>query len=376
MQEAKSNVMIAERRRSYSDRLLAQVNRYQPADRESVLEFRGRLFGSPDPEHVTWMYEQAPSAPDDEVALWTWQADGRVEAHQGAIRTVLRIGGEDRQLSWAIDLFVSSPFRSLGIGAVLPSKVTEEADVVAGTEVSEAAQKSFERSGWSHLGNVPVWFRPIDGTATLRTRLRHKHVPYSGWLLSAGLRLRMHASRLSTRHYRLTSTDTFDQRADVVWNTCAPQWPLIAKRDFEWLRWRWDLNHEFETRKLWFEHGGEVIGWVVVATRDRRGLRAGLILDMLCPPNKVSRLLALVIQGFYSDRDVEAVYCKFRAPETSRALSLAGFVKRDSGFAMMVYADKLPESERAIVLDPDNWYLTAGDSDLDRVRNPLVEDIG
>ena len=42
---------------------------------------------------------------------------------------------------------------------------------------------------------------------------------------------------------------------------------------------------------------------------------------------------------------------------------------------MMVYAKKLPPPEQTIVVDAENWYLTAGDSDLDRVRTPLLEDV-
>ena len=250
-----------------------------------------------------------------ELSLWTWEANGRVEAHQGAIRTVLRIGGKERRLSWAMDLFVSPEFRSRGLGAVLPNKVIEEAEIVAGTEVSESAQKSFARAGWAHLGNVPLWFRPIDGAKTLRVRLPDSRLRRGGRMLTYVLRLQMHASGIRTRRYRLTRSQRFDERADQIWSACADDWPLIAKRDLEWLTWRWDLNPDFDTTKVWLEHRGQTIGWAVLAVRDRGGLRAGLILDMLCPPEHVFRLLALIVRHFNDERDVHAVYCKFRAPE-------------------------------------------------------------
>ena len=39
---------------------------------------------------------------------------------------------------------------------------------------------------------------------------------------------------------KLSELRTFDERADVVWNACAARWPVVAKRDREWLAWRWD----------------------------------------------------------------------------------------------------------------------------------------
>lgn len=355
----------------YVERIRSAIVRSPMSERDEVLGFRESLFGAADPDHVAWIYDRAPGVPEHGRALWTWRSGGEIKAHQGAIRTTLHVLDSARSLSWAIDLMVDAAHRVRGVGAVMPMVVGDEAEIVAGTEVSLAAQKAFSRAGWTSLGTVPFWVRPLDSYQLLQTRGRDI-LRVTGAVMDVALGALQRVTKVLDRNRRLVPGERFDQRADEIWAASAHEWPVIARRDLEWLAWRWDDNPDFETRLVWLEKRGETIGWAVLAERDHNGLLGGFVLDLLCRRADLGSLVRLAVREL-DDRGCDAVYCMFQAPDTRRTFRSAGFVQRDTQMAMMVDARKLPTDERDAVSDPARWYLTAGDSDLDRVRVPLVD---
>ena len=117
---------------------------------------------------------------------------------------------------------------------------------------------------------------------------------------------------------------------------------------------------------------GDPLGWIVMRVEDERGLRAGHILDMLCAPEELDALLALAVAELRA-REVDVVYCTLGAPGCDHALAANGFMRRDSGFVMMMFAPaSADERTRALLGDPHAWFVTSGDSDLYRRRDATV----
>jgi hypothetical protein len=357
---------------AYADRLLAQITRTTPADREELLEFRARMYGPQsafaDPRWVQWLYDDAPLAAARGPALWLYRDSGRIAAQQGAIRSRVRVGRDDVELCWALDLMVSPELRARGIGALLPKRVLEECSATAGTEVSDAAQKAFGRAGWAHLGTLPQWVRPVAAEDFLRARAPNLpagllRLPFAAAERAVGLYARLHA-----RGRVLSPPVRFDERADGVWERSAPSWPVIARRDYEWVRWRWEGCPRRDGATVhWLQRGAETVGWVVLRVGEHRGVRAGFIVDLLAPSHELQALFALAVERLRSE-DVVAVYCLFNAPGAQQALQHCGFLRRDSGFAMMIFTGSAPTEAASALTDPNQWFITAGDSDLDRPR--------
>jgi GNAT superfamily N-acetyltransferase len=352
---------------AYAERLRRAISPATPADRAELLEFRRRMYGREsayaDPAWVRWLFDERR-----DNGLWIWRHGGRIEGQQGAIRTSLCVAGEERSLSWGIDLMVSPEHRKRGVGAVLPEVLAEGAEILAGTEVSEAAQRALERAGWSTLGTIPQWVRPVEPSRFLSERLGVR----VGRVASAPLRVALDAmvtvGALARLGHRLVPLASFDTRADDVWSRCSREWPIVARRDRQWLAWRWDACPRREgLRALWLERRGETVGWVVVRTQEHKGVRAAFVVDFLCPPADVSALFGLVVAELRKE-PIDAVYCLLLAPGVERAMLGNGFVRRDSKLVTMVWAPSVPARLRARLVDRSQWFLTAGDSDLDRPR--------
>jgi hypothetical protein len=359
-----------------ADRVALGIARTTSAERAELLAFRARMYGPEsafaDPAWVRWMYDEAPAAAVRGPALWTYRHEGRIEAEQGAIIARIRIGESERTLAWALDLMVSPAHRMRGVGSVLPAFALHDVDAAGGTEVSEAAQKSFARAGWSHHGTLPLWMLPVDPVRVLRARgaglpARLVGIP-ARWAVSA-LRL---GARARSAGMSLLPLAAFDERADAIWGRCSPEWPVIVRRDRAWLAWRWDACPRRDGAfGVWLMRGEEAVGWAMLRAGEHLGVPAGFILDFLCRPAELGGLVSLCVEELCR-REVAAVYLLLRAPGADPVLRAQGFLRRDSGFAMMTLPTHLPPDERVALADPDLWFVTSGDSDLDRPRENTV----
>jgi hypothetical protein len=371
------DVRPAQRTRSTFVRQIAsEISRTTPDERADLLDFRARMYGPKsvyaDPAWVRWLYDEPPMVATTGAALWTFRHEGRIEGQQGAILSRVRLGNSERSLAWALDLMVSPAQRMRGIGAVLTDVALRGIEAAATTEVSLAAQKALARAGWNHIGDLPQWVLVLDPAAFLR----HKAHPVLGRMLGSPARSILTAARMAARALamgrKLVPMAEFDERADAVWNRCARAWPIVACRDQRWLAWRWDAcPRRRGAFGVWLNRGTETLGWAMLRIGEHRGLPAGFILDLFCPPNELRALLALCAAEL-SKKPIAAIYCLLRAPGASAALAVNGFLRRNSGFAMMCHSQGLPAGERQLMADSNQWFVTAGDSDLDRPRDSTV----
>jgi hypothetical protein len=216
---------------------------------------------------------------------------------------------------------------------------------------------------------LPQWVRPVAAEEFMRARAPNLPASVLRLPFAAAEKTVALYARTRARGRSLSPPVRFDERADGVWERSAPSWPVIARRDYAWVRWRWEGCPRRDGATVhWLERGSETIGWVVLRVGEHRGVRAGFIVDMLAPSHELPALVALAVERLRGEK-VVAVYCLFNAPGAQHALKACGFLRRDSGFAMMVFAGQLEGEVAKALTDPSQWFITAGDSDLDRPRD-------
>lgn len=75
-------------------------------------------------------------------------------------------------------------------------------------------------------------------------------------------------------------------------------------------------------------------------------------------------VLAWAVHLAQQDR-VAALLCNTLNVRATKALHAAGFVRRrNQGIRFIVYTPD-DQDKRDVILDPDRWFLTSADSDLD-----------
>lgn len=348
----------------YLDRLRAGVSRLTPAELEEVLAFRRATWGDRSvraaPGYVRWAYldEGAPGR------LWAWRREGKIEAMQGGLATVLRVGERELPAVWCVELMVSERFRARGVGSVLGDAALQGGEVGLGLEIAPEARASFLRAGWSDLGTVPLWVYAFDPRRVAEARGVELPRPAT---LAAALALRalrgVHRASAAVAGLRLEQAPCFDERADAVWTRCAPHYRVLVRRDRAFLSWRFDRFPDHgRYERHWLLRGGETAGYAVLRVGEHHGVRAGHLVDFLCEPRWTTGLLALCLERMGRE-DVAAMYCLHRNPVSEGPFRRLGFFRRTSGWSQMVRGGP------GEIRDGASWFLTAADSNVDRPRD-------
>lgn len=356
---------------TYRERLAAGVQRYTPRERGELVAFRKAMLGHEAPtasaDYARWMWE-APGrlAPE----LWVYRHEGRVIAQQGTIPVALQVGDRSLAAAWAVHLLVEPEHQLRGIGATLSQRCFLEHDVLLGLEVSDTARRAFRRAGWIDLGTVPLFARIVSPRAVLADRWpgrRWTSLVGSAAALSVRALDALIALRASTRRIDVEEVERFDTRVDFLWEHARRSYPVIARRDHGHLNWRFaDYPDRRRYRRLVFTDHGETVGWAVLRLEQRGSLTTGHIVDWLATPDGAWFVLAegLTLLARWG---AHIVYCLHKGP--SGALRKLGFIERDSGWPLMFRAKELPSSLVTLLCRHDSWFVTAGDSDVDRPRD-------
>lgn len=363
---------------SYHDQVLAGITRYEPGERQELLAFRRAMYGSKsvfaDESYLRWLYEDPASSSGNPLAFWLYRKEGHVEAHQGGIRVALKIGPQCYEALWTLDLMVDPRFRLRGVGAVLAEVAYQEVGLSLGLEVSAAARKAFLRAGWLDTGTVPLYVCPLDTSAVLSNRWRPRLGRLVGRIGGVALWNAQSVGRASATFagLKMKEVTEFDERADQIWELASPAYPVICRRDSNYLNWRFArFPHPDRYRLFYFFQRGIAVGYAVLRVGEQHGLPAGYLVDFLCPPWWTYPLVARCL-AFCKQQGVKTVYCLHNNPVASRAFTALGFLRRDSSWPLMFRAQNLPPDALALARDQRNWFTTAGDSDGDRPKEGTV----
>jgi GNAT superfamily N-acetyltransferase len=356
----------------------ADIVRYEPDDQPAVLAFRRRMYGPnsvfADAAYLQWMYQDPERTALDRSPLWLYRKNGQIEAHQGGIRVAVKVGAQQHESLWLLDLMVSPPFRLRGVGVSLAEVACVETELALGLEVSAAARKPLLRAGWIDVGTVPLYIRPLDVPAVLQQHRHSRAWRSVGHLGTVGLRTLEKLGLIGAALSRLEMIEVtqFDVRVDSIWEHASPAYPVICRRDQHFLNWRFARFPQPQRyRRFLFLCGHTPVGYAVLRMGDHHGLRAGFLVDFLCAPRWTPMLVARCLQ-FFRQQHMQIVYCLHHNPYASAVFSALGFVRRPSMWPLMARPCNLSPEQLALVQDQRNWFLTAADSDADRPREGTI----
>jgi GNAT superfamily N-acetyltransferase len=364
------------------ERFKVGITRYTADDAADLAEFQLRTFGAGtrqvDSARAAWLFDRNPCRTEDATRdLWVCRRNGAIVGQQAEIPFDLRVGDHEHRAAWAIDLMVDDAWRLRGVGPALVATQLEGRSIVAGLNLSDKGHATYTRGGWTDLGVVPVYLRPLDlaraarlGTVPGRVE---KVAPVAGPVLRAIDSAAIAALRGAGA--RLEPVDRFDERVDEVWRASAAHHPVATRRDLAMLRWRIDQRPDRDAlhRHLLVVRG-RALGYVVMRFGGTAAAPTLVIVDYLAPPRWVGPML--LAAGVAGRRDgAIAMSVKTRNEPADRYLRAAGFVRRERGtddpVRFMVHCT---DDERvcALVEDPDRWFVTSADSDLEYAMTPAT----
>lgn len=355
----------------YKDRIRRQIRRLEKTDLPALRDFLRREYRAgaihSDDRHHHWLFDCNPDNDASGSQYWIYQKDGTIQGQQAGIPFALFVNGVALHASWAINLKVSPEYQMRGVGAMLNDIYVRSNDVTVAINLTDAARNAFLRAGWEFLGTVPKYVRPLSMTgvrAGLPGVLRYLALVAYPLLRGLdglwGIYGRM-------RGFRIEPVAAFDQRIDQIWMDASTDYPVVARRDYARLRWRFDKAPAPERyRRFYLFQGRRLTGYAVLRYSRRNGRQVAVVVDFLCPPQQVRALLALCLEQARRAGmdDLQAVMC--HCPIRTGSMLPLGFIQRDSSeHGFMVYHGDRDDSTRQLLGSRNNWFITMADCDLE-----------
>src|SRR5262249_49303225 len=163
----------------------------------------------------------------------------------------------------------------------------------------------------------------------------------------------------------------FEARHDRLWEISARDIPCGVIRDASYLNWKYVDQPGQDFLRLEVFEGETLCGVAVLMFRNADDVyqyRRAFIVDLVVPQSNIKMLKQIVqiAAEAAGERGADAVVCLHVGGQLTRALRQSGFMMRDPGRFLVVNPGELPESARRELLAADNWFVTQGDSDIDR----------
>lgn len=358
---------------TYAERLRKRVRRYAVTDAASLDAFQREHFGQDarqvDPGYRRWLFDDNPHRSPQGPTLWLFEREGVVLGQQAGISVPLHAAGHAFSGSWAVDLMVAPQWRMRGVGPALCDAQTASCDIAMALGVSEEAYQAYLSGGWTDMGKLPFFVRPLDAARLLQGQgaprwfrdlvgaTSRPAVGGSAWAASRILEVVTGA--------QLEPIEAFDATVDGLWMEASHDYSLLARRDFETLRWRFDaIKGSDRYRRYYLTRHGHLMGYIVTRYEQWHGQRVGRIVDHLSPLKWTAPLFAEAVERLHQE-GVAAVFYEGFDRAAEGALRALGFLKGPPRTRFLYKAqDNLP-LRAAWLAQPQNWFVTDADADRD-----------
>lgn len=359
---------------SYLAEIARSVVRYDPSYKSALRAFQRAYFGEgsrqSDDAFAEWLFERNPHRDPEGPALWLCVRDGKVVGQVASITSDLQVGEGLRRGGWLVDWMVDPEWRLKGVAPALFNAYARNTDVMLGLGIEDLAYRTAARAGWKDVGRLTLFVRPLDPGACASVlnapKLVSKLAPR--FLVAGSARVMADLLRAGKR-VSVQPVVQFDERVNALWERVRGEYPVLVRRDFESLRWRFDESPQREHfRRYYFTRRGELIGYAVVRLAGWRGYVVGRMVDYLVERRSLSAVLAIVIQELSAQGAIAAFFeqCDAGAEKALRSLGCLS-IRAEHRKRFMIGERDPPGPGSAMLMRGENWLILPADGDFDHI---------
>lgn len=358
----------------------AQIEQFNVADTDALLAFLREAYPDDprksEPVYWKWHYLENPFTRLEDVPLWVLKDEGRIVGQVATIPVVLKVGAEERRAIWILDFIVHEDYRGQRWGRRLLDTAREHCRTMLALGINEGSTGVLNSQKWTAMGSINRYHLLLNPGHAAKELAG---VPALGRILNlayAPLRpRRTNAPRasLEEKGIAVRRVERFGADFDELWQRASAQWPCAVVRRADYLDWQFARQPGKLYETLGLYAGGRLAGYVVLFFRKPEAEGAAspkVAISDLCYDARfefdvIEELLRAALRLALERRAGSLVTDVLDARVEERLVRL-GFwrIKRAPGF--MVYS----ETERELVNDPRNWFLTRADSDVSIFEHP------
>lgn len=350
-----------------------QARQFTLDDRDALLAFLSRVYANDlrrsDREFWEWHYLKNPYTDTNNLPIWIALDGEKIVGHLAAIEAEIKVGDETHKTIWILDLIIDENYRRRGIAKQLVGLAEDFRPIRLGINTHE--QKSpelLEARGWKIVASIPRYTRVLfPGNALLSGSGLKTLVRKAANALYSFRR--QGAANLWPSAGEIRRLERFDDTADRLWENASATRSCIAVRLSEFLNWQYfeQPNKKFDVLGLFSDD--QLRGYVVLYFRaaDEQGvIEKAAISDILFYDETAADALLNAALRLAIERRAGRIVTDLLNKPAEDALLRNGFFKTKSPLLLMV---KSGVAEN-IALDPNEWFVTRGDSDTTIFETP------
>lgn len=327
---------------------------------------------------------------------WIARLGGRVVGYVTSLPVRLWDGERDWPAYWIKGLMVLPEFRNGPIGHAVMKAAAARLPRSGGLAVAAPARRLFVALGYTDLGPIPNWMRPLApdrmlrrldltalgmaglpgwiGTGTRLVQATRLATPI-GWAAGLALRVAAQALRLPAVGVREGSLapDATVEELDALWETTRHAFPKGVVRDATYLRNRYPATPQGTYRWLAVRRRGKVAG-VAILRRPRadgdprlRGIQVATLVDLVYPPTDRSTGLALLgaVEREATRLGADGILATCSSSAVHSILRRQCYIPL-AGNVHFLFRDKAEDGTR-FRAELADWWLMRGDGQSDEV---------
>ena len=265
---------------------------------------------------------------------------------------------------------VRDEYRNVALGGRLMVEAQNDTPFALSLgQTAEMRQINF-RLGWKQVAPLQTAQFLIRPERVLRGKL-----PTSvAWAAGLGLRASTAVLDLVMRGRRgadVRQVARFGPEHDCVWQQMARTVECAVVRDASYLNWKYVDQPGQQFLRLEVRQGGAAKAIAVCMVREPDEFykySRAFLLDLVAPTRDDGLVMdAIQAAGLAAaDAGADSISCLHVGAWLTQRLKRSGYFLRSPERFLLIQPGDLTETERDSVLTGDNWYVTQGDSDLDR----------
>ena len=271
--------------------------------------------------------------------------------------------------TWSVDMYVLPEHRGQSLRLVLALRKASPLGVILGVKGAALAVET--KMGWEKVGASDPFVIRFPTVKMLRHLLGKSKVP--PFLINASYPISRLIYKLTTKiifktprignGIRIEKVERFGDEVDLLWNEIRKDFKILTKRDSAYLNWKFADNPMSTFDMFEFYENERIKGFLILKITNKEGFKWGQIIEFFSSPNDlgvINSMSAFTVNHFQSNNcDLATVIGLLQNHRES--LKQHGFMKFKYDPNFIVKVDD--KSRKDYFLDPDNWFISFGDSD-------------
>jgi GNAT superfamily N-acetyltransferase len=352
-----------------------QIRQFELADREALLAFLRVAYPDDprksEPVYWQWHYLENPQTDPRNVPLWVVTNGAAIVGQVATIPVKLKVGAEETLAIWILDFIVHEDYRGQGLGKRLMGEARRFCPTMIALGINEGSTAVLLKTGWKAMGGVRRYQRLLFPGNDLQQASRYAVLRGFVNLCYAPFRPSRKGAQAS--RWTVRPVEEFDASFDDFWKEAGRQWPCAVVRDARNLDWQFKRQPGKRFDVLGLYEQERLVGYAVLFFRKVgvSGAPAKASIADICyladrAPEAVDELLRAALR-FAMERRAGSLVTDVHDARVEERLKLMGFwhIKKSPQF--MAHAT---DGREPLMYNPDNWFLTRGDSDVSIFEHP------